>query len=394
MRAVAAQFQEVIALARALLDGCQCERSCYKCLRTYRNQFEHKHLDKRLIAFYLDNLIVINSAAEQARLTAYGADTQRYFGGNPSLWLQRRIRSLGGDLVAICDRVDSGNVAQGAPWGEFLASYVKDHPDRQVHIGLTHVPSLDILNEENLLAVKGLLDLLDAGVFLHHVPEPAANVWHLAAGNGEAKLVVAALDEVLSLSTRLNRQAIIYNDAPTLTEAALAHLRSIVQAGRPITPTAFRALDTNSFRVREIADREPDVTYRELFGEYLAGASWIKIIDPYIRQAYQVANLEVFLNQMPLAKPCRVELITMYADYPRYGASGESESRQRLDQLKQKLTSTGSIQFSYQFDSTIHDRLIQTTDWQIILGRGLDIYYPPDNGERSARQCNIVYLRR
>ena len=85
-------------LARALLDGCQCEKSCYKCLRTYRNQFEHKYLDKRLISSYLDNLIIINSAQEQARLAAYGADTQRYFGANPSLWLQRRIRSLSGDL--------------------------------------------------------------------------------------------------------------------------------------------------------------------------------------------------------------------------------------------------------------------------------------------------------
>ena len=278
--------------------------------------------------------------------------------------------------------------------GEFLASYAKDHPDRQVHIGLTHVPSLDTLNEENLLAVKGLLNLLDAGVFLHHVAQPAASSWHLVAGNGEAKLAVAALDEVLSLSTRLNRQAIVYNDAPVPAEAALAHMRSIVQAGRPITPTAFRALDASSFRVHEIADRESDVTYRELFGEYLAGASWIKIIDPYIRQAHQVENLEDFLNQMPLAKSCEVELITMYADYPRFGASGESESRQRLDQLKQKLAAAGVIQFSYHFDSTVHDRLIQTTGWQIILGRGLDIYYPPENGERPAKQCNIVYLRR
>ena len=54
--AVAAQFEEVLRVARALLDGCQCEKSCYKCLRSYGNQFEHKLLDKRLIAPYLDSL--------------------------------------------------------------------------------------------------------------------------------------------------------------------------------------------------------------------------------------------------------------------------------------------------------------------------------------------------
>jgi hypothetical protein len=231
-------------------------------------------------------------------------------------------------------------------------------------------------------------------VFLHHVAEPVVNGWHLVAGNEEAKLAVAALDEILSLSTHLNSQAIVYNNTPTSAEAALTHLRSVVQAGNPITPTTLRAPDEDSFRVREIADRASGVTYRELFGEYLAGATWIKIADPYIRQAYQVENLEDFLGQMSLAKPCQVELTTMYDEYPRYGSSSERESKQRLDQLNQRLAATGAIQFSYKFDPTIHDRLIQTAGWQIIPGRGLDIYYPPEDGERPAKQCQIVYLRK
>jgi hypothetical protein len=50
-------LEEVVATARALLDNCQCEKSCYKCLRTYENQFEHQLLDKQIIKPYLEGLL-------------------------------------------------------------------------------------------------------------------------------------------------------------------------------------------------------------------------------------------------------------------------------------------------------------------------------------------------
>ncbi len=43
-----------------MLDGCQCEKSCYKCLRSCENQFEHQLLDKELIRPYLDHLVALN----------------------------------------------------------------------------------------------------------------------------------------------------------------------------------------------------------------------------------------------------------------------------------------------------------------------------------------------
>jgi len=51
----------VLSTARQMLDGCQCEKSCYKCLRSYENQFEHSLLDKALIRPYLERLIALNT---------------------------------------------------------------------------------------------------------------------------------------------------------------------------------------------------------------------------------------------------------------------------------------------------------------------------------------------
>ena len=40
-------FKEVLTNARERVqDNCGCDSSCYGCLRSYRNQFAHPHLDR------------------------------------------------------------------------------------------------------------------------------------------------------------------------------------------------------------------------------------------------------------------------------------------------------------------------------------------------------------
>ena len=52
-----AVFEEVLTNARQRVQGnCGCDSSCYGCLRSYRNQFAHPHLDRR----YALETIVVN----------------------------------------------------------------------------------------------------------------------------------------------------------------------------------------------------------------------------------------------------------------------------------------------------------------------------------------------
>jgi ATP-dependent helicase YprA (DUF1998 family)/recombinational DNA repair protein RecR len=396
VRKVAAEFSEVLSVARALLDGCQCEKSCYKCLRSYRNQFEHKLLDKRLISGYLDRLIAINSPQEQTRLAAYGRGAQRYCGTNASLWLQRMLRSSGGNLYAICGRVTDEELAQATPWVTFLCNYAAENPQQTVQIGLVDVPQLDELNEANFMAVKALMDLINAGVDLVAIDPAAVDTWSLVAHSGDsAGIAVASLEALPDLSPRFNNQLLVYNNEPTVVEAAAQVVRSRLQTGAPITLETLQAPKADGYRVREIADGEAGVTYEQILGEYLADVTWLRIIDPYIRQAYQVRNLETLLNEVTIPSGCTVELVTMYDENGRYGYSSEADVRQRLDELKRRLA-TRSVVLTYTFDPTLHDRQIETTDWRIVLGRGLDIFHPPEPGQsqRKAKQCRVIYLRK
>lgn len=54
----ATSFRRVLERARARVEGgCGCDRSCYGCLRSYRNQFAHPHLDRRVALDVLENAL-------------------------------------------------------------------------------------------------------------------------------------------------------------------------------------------------------------------------------------------------------------------------------------------------------------------------------------------------
>lgn len=48
VKAAAREPHELVDAALALLDGCDCDDSCYQCLRSYRNRYDHALLDRRI----------------------------------------------------------------------------------------------------------------------------------------------------------------------------------------------------------------------------------------------------------------------------------------------------------------------------------------------------------
>lgn len=48
VKAAAADPRRLVCSALEVLDDCTCEDSCYQCLRSYKNRFDHGYLDRRL----------------------------------------------------------------------------------------------------------------------------------------------------------------------------------------------------------------------------------------------------------------------------------------------------------------------------------------------------------
>ena len=121
-----------------------------------------------------------------------------------------------------------------------------------------------------------------------------------------------------------------------------------------------------------IRENQGGVTYKGLFGDYLRDAKEITLVDPFIRQPYQIDNLVDFIQM--------VREVTVQQDTIKIHLSTQNEDDEKVAEVIDSFTELADellplgIEFTYDLKAN-HDRLIQTdTGWSITLGRGLDIF--------------------
>ncbi len=149
-----------------------------------------------------------------------------------------------------------------------------------------------------------------------------------------------------------------------------------------------------------IRDNQTGISYENLFGDYLNGATDIKVIDPYVRLPYQLRNFMEFtklvVSRKAEGEEVKIHLVTNNnEDYIQNVKEAFKEMADSLESLGVLLT--------YEFDENIHDRaIVLDNGWKIILGRGLDIFqktggwydiaeYSQEN--RLCKACEITYVK-
>lgn len=154
---------------------------------------------------------------------------------------------------------------------------------------------------------------------------------------------------------------------------------------------------------RELIENQRGITYFGLFGPYLAGAKKIVIEDAYVRMPYQLRNLAEFLEMLLRCKnpdeDVAVRLVTGHNE------SGFVEAQLNgLNELASTFSQLG-VNLTYEFRDTLHDRSITAdTGWEILPGRGLDIFQKFVDGDwlnpllrhqqlRRVKECKVTYRR-
>ena len=146
----------------------------------------------------------------------------------------------------------------------------------------------------------------------------------------------------------------------------------------------------------EYRENQRGISYEKLFGPYLDGVRKVDIVDPYIRKFYQCRNLmellEVVLSHFDYSVPeLKVHLTTVRDD-----EFSDAKQDDYLQQIAQALEPMG-LRFTYGYDEsrTIHDRKMTIDDkWEILLGRGLDIWQYFDAGNAFAVETNVPEFRK
>lgn len=170
--------------------------------------------------------------------------------------------------------------------------------------------------------------------------------------------------------------------------------------------TAVGDLGVTRLREQHLAFQENQrgLTFDQLFGPYLAGASRITITDPYLRAFHQLRNLmellETLSKRKALEDEVAVHVVTVEDEF-----NGDRQT-ENLHKITEACAGIG-IRFTWEYAATgtRHDRDI-TTDlgWKILLSRGLDVFqrfelndaFDFANRLQQHRRCkefNVTYVR-
>ena len=132
------RLKEVLETAVSILDECDCDASCYNCLRSFKNKFEHDRLDRHLggdlLKFILsEEPLKLGATREQRAITLLSEDVARQAGS-----------ALTVEKGRIVDVQDVGQV--NAP------IYVRAAGGRELIVCITHpltphTPSTSELND-------------------------------------------------------------------------------------------------------------------------------------------------------------------------------------------------------------------------------------------------------
>jgi hypothetical protein len=88
------RLKDVLQHAAVILDNCDCDSSCYNCLRSFKNKFEHdrldRHLGRDLLKYLLEGQpLKLNLNREQRSLTVLAEDLLRQSDDSVTVELSR-----------------------------------------------------------------------------------------------------------------------------------------------------------------------------------------------------------------------------------------------------------------------------------------------------------------
>jgi ATP-dependent Lon protease len=191
------------------------------------------------------------------------------------------------------------------------------------------------------------------------------------------------------------------------TEIASNENLGDLNVNRIITDPQIHHTDTFSQNILipknlSIQENQTGISYSFLFREYLEGSTSIEIKDPFISAFYQTRNLMEFMEVVATIKSdadeVTVHLITRHSEFD------DSNQEEYFIQIQNTCKLVG-IDFTYEYDTTIHDRYILSDNgWKIILGRGLDIFqsfdlrdaFALENRNQKYRKCRafeVTYVK-
>ncbi len=368
------EMSQVIASALKIV-ACDCEKSCYRCLREYANQWEHHLLDRTQVVDFLHALDADLQHSQQGN----NSSLHPVAAINPTIWLWEHLQRVQQQIILFADQITlQCPTIEGLTW-------------------------LDLLQ---MLLQRGV----KVRLYLNQLPDQTA-------GDGEAIAIAAHLGLLLRKGLDLrqaNRQlswlAII--DPTTATSSAINTIdQSVIELGSEVVSQLFvtyqpdaiveswKTIEQYPGRLVEFLDlREPAATNvvevkpdgkkhdeAEYFTEFYTKkpVQGMVISDRYLETREKI--LDRLGSHIELAQQHKaLEWVVVKT------RQSDDKQKQAIDLLRLRFPHV-RIKFDFNWH-TAHDRHIEITHVdnskaRVIIGNGLDFIEPNGN----VRNTFLIY---
>lgn len=355
---IRAEMRQVVAAALEIMD-CDCETSCYRCLREYGNQLEHHLLDRGRITDFLRAL----DADLQQSVAGEIAGLHPVTAVNPMAWLWEQLKQAQESIVLGVHRLDlAPPTADNRTWPDLLQELLQRKV--KIRLFLNHLPdhasgegeAMVLATHLRLLQRKGL----DLRLTNRQLPWTAVIDPHTS----HAAAIKTADGDMLSLTHDGNKPLQVTQYGTAVTEIA-----TLIQTyrGRPVEDADLR--EPANTAVQEIIPDGQKHREADYFAHFYAQpVRSIVINDRYLHTADVILNrigAHIALAQQHGA----LERVTVHTR-----PDGEEQKR-AINQLKARFP---QITITFRLDyHTAHDRYIELTRTdgskaRAIIGVGLD----------------------
>jgi hypothetical protein len=273
------------ALARvSQCGGCDASASCYRCLRSYRNQFCHDLLVREGAAAYLEKL--------RASVTEDPDSDRPYPFGDRANALATALRESCRAAMVV-DGLTSGGPDEVGPWYILLQEVAARHKALTIAIRMDTASRLgSSASRLPLLAVQ------QAGATLLRVREDAPPPpYALLAAESDGRMVAFHWEDparTAVLDAETHRRDLWYNRSARRLAEAEASMRDWLQ--RFTTEMPIRETLPEGYQIHGIA-KGAKVNFADLFRTALqASIESVVLQDPYLATEHQLKCLEDLLR--------------------------------------------------------------------------------------------------
>ncbi len=353
------EISQVVAAALEIVD-CKCEKSCYRCLREYSNQWEHHLLDRVPVETFLRAL------DSDLQRTVQGDTSGLYpvAAVNQAAWLWENLQRAEVEVILFAEQITQGSpIVEGTTWFDLIQELLL----RGVNVRLivNHLPDQFSGHGESLIGASHLRMLLRRGLDLRqtnrHLPWIA-----VIDPNGTTPIAVRASEELaVGLSTQIEEQLLATSHSAAVAEIWLTMENFQV---RSVEHSELREPE-NTIVYEIIPDGKQQHTEAEFFSEfYSKPVVGMVVSDRFLNTGHRI--LDRLGSHIKLAQESNdLKWVVVKT------RSKQGDQEQAIKDLQGRFP---DVEIEFKLDNhTDHDRYIEVTrsdggKSRAIIGFGLD----------------------